>query len=203
MSIDLPVLRSVMKGRNSDYCVWEPFRPIIIVGRGGVIEREVFTENCLIDNVPIYKRRTGGGAVVLAPGTLVFSLARITGMELHIKEYARQVNDLVIRFLEDLGVKNLSVRGISDICIGHRKIMGSGMYRRKKTLFFQGSILVNPDLSLMDRYLKPPPRTPDYRMDRPHGEFVTTLAQNGLDKTTGELVVLMDEFWKNNIEMIF
>ena len=201
--IDLPVLRSVLNGRDSDYCVWEPRYPMVVLGRGGIEEAEIFKENCIQDKVPVFRRKTGGGTVVLMPGVLVFSLAKKVSKELIIREYAQQVNDLVIEFLEDSGFKNLSVRGISDICIGDRKIMGSGMYRRKKILFFQASILVDCNINLMKRYLKPPPKQPEYRENRTHDSFVTTLKEKGWKGSTLELARLMDEFLKKNIQRIY
>ena len=203
MSIDLPILKFVLNGGDSAFCVWEPKKPLVVTGRGGSEELEVKTDNCVKDGVPIFRRKTGGGAVVLMPGVLVFSLAKRVAKDLVIREYVEQVNDQVVIFLSGLGVKDLSVRGISDICIGNKKIMGSGMFRRKKILFFQGSILVDPDITLMDRYLKPPPKQPDYRENRTHADFTTTLNKEGLKLPTHNLVVKMKQFWLENLKNIY
>ena len=50
------------------------------------------------------------------------------------------------------------------------------MVRKKNLLFYSASILVSADVSLMERYLKHPPREPEYRKGRRHSEFVTNLA---------------------------
>lgn len=203
MSIDLPILKFVLNGGDSAFCVWEPVKPMVVIGRGGSEELELKMDNCLNDGVPVFRRKTGGGAVVLMPGVLVFSLAKRVAKDLVIREYAEQVNDQVVKFFSGLGVKDLSVRGISDICVGNRKVMGSGMFRRKKILFFQGSVLVDPDISLMDRYLKPPPKQPDYRDNRDHGDFTTTLRQQGLEISMGNLVGKMKRFWIENLKYIY
>jgi len=203
MSVDLPILRSVTRGKESDYCVWEPGRPIVVLGRGGREEQEIIRENCDSDDVPVFRRRTGGGSVVLSPGCLVFSLARRVGKELVVREYVHQVNNLIMEFLSGLGFHRLSIRGISDICMGDRKILGSGMFRRKKIIFFQGSMLIDPDLSLMERYLKLPRRQPDYRAGRSHRDFMTTLRALGWRGSTAELALLFDEFLGRNIERIY
>ncbi|MCD4782307.1 MAG: lipoate--protein ligase family protein [Candidatus Eremiobacteraeota bacterium] len=203
MSIDTCILRSVIKGKEQDYCVWESCSPIVVIGRGSREGNEIFRENCDRDGVPVFRRKTGGGAVVLSPGMLVFSLAKRVGKEFHIREYAKQVNDIVIEFFLDIGVSGLSTCGISDVCMGNRKIMGSGMYRRKKILFFQGSMLVDPDLSLMDRYLKIPPKQPEYRKERTHRDFVTTLRKEGVDIKTTKLIPLFDSFLAKNISKIY
>lgn len=202
MSIDIPVLNFVLNGGSSAFCVWEPRFSIVVIGRGGSEELEVKADNCIRDGVPVFRRKTGGGAVVLMPGVLVFSLAKKVAKDLVIREYTEQVNGQVINFLSGLGVKDLTVRGISDICIGKRKIMGSGMFRRKKILFFQGSILVDPDINMMDRYLKPPPKPPDYRDNRNHADFITTLRHHGINESTKDLVIKMRQFWQENLKNI-
>jgi lipoate-protein ligase A len=73
----------------------------------------------------------------------------------------------------------VSHRGISDLAIGEKKILGTSLYRRRLILFYQGSLLVSGDLSLFTRYLAMPTRVPDYRAGRGHEEFCTTLAKEG------------------------
>jgi lipoate-protein ligase A len=203
MSIDLPVLRSVLHGAENDFCVWEPKKIRVIMGRGGREEEDVISSNCIRDGIPVIRRRTGGGTVVLSPGVLVFSLACIVEKELVIREYARQVNGLIIEFLRGIFDADYREDGISDVCIGNRKIMGSGMYRRRNILFFQGSILVDPDLSLMDKYLKPPIKQPEYRNNRTHGDFVTTLKKEGMEQNAFTLAGTLHDFLDSNIYRIF
>jgi len=78
-----------------------------------------------------------------------------------------------------LGVSGVEDRGISDLAIGGRKILGTSLYRRRKVLFYQASLLVDNDLSLFDRYLRFPSRVPDYREGRGHLEFCTNLRLEG------------------------
>jgi lipoate---protein ligase len=202
MSIDIPVLRSVQNGGDFSFHVWEPGRPIVVMGRSGIEEKEAFTDTCREDGVPIYRRITGGGTVLLSPGMLVFSLARHITRPLAIKDYQRQVNGLLIRFLEGIGIRELSEKGISDICIGEKKILGSGMYIGKNTLFFQGSLLVNPNLSLIEMYIRHPRRQPDYRADRSHRDFITSLQEKGYDFKAGTLAPDLRKFLAKNIEKI-
>lgn len=188
MSIDIPTLTEVQGGEEWAYSAWEPEKPLVVMGRSGIEEKEVFSDNCLEDGVPIFRRITGGGTALLSPGMLVFSFAQITDRALSIKFHQRRINGMIIEFLEGLGVKNLSEKGISDICIGERKVLGSGMYIGKNVLFFQGSLLVNPDLSLMEMYLRHPGREPEYRKGRRHLDFLTTLREEGYDFEAGALL---------------
>src|SRR5262249_7263111 len=53
---------------------WEITRPVVVVGRSGKIAEEVHIEACKADGVEVVRRNSGGGAVVLAPGCLNYSL---------------------------------------------------------------------------------------------------------------------------------
>lgn len=199
MSVDLVALNAVRKGKLWAVCVWEPVSTMVVVGRGGTPEKEIKNENCLKDAVPVYRRATGGGAVVLSPGTLVFSISKKVGKSLEIEQYRNRVNRILIDYLEQRGVLHLGVRGISDLCIKNRKIMGSGIYRSRRTFFFQGSLLVSTDVEIFDRYLKHPPREPDYRQGRSHRDFVTTLKMEGYDFNPG---LIRDSFLKYLVKNI-
>jgi len=82
-----------------------------------------------------------------------------------------------------LGVRNIYHKGISDLALNDQKILGCCLYitraRDRWIFFYQGSLLLGPDLSLMERYLKHPPWEPEYRRGRRHQEFLTTLWGQG------------------------
>src|SRR5207249_3666188 len=62
--------------------------------------------------------------------------------------------------------------GISDLAIAGRKFSGNAQHRKRRSLLHHGSILVSFDLSLCGRYLKQPPRQPEYRTQRTHEGFL-------------------------------
>src|SRR5581483_7224227 len=69
----------------------------------------------------------------------------------------------------------LAVEGVSDLAAGGRKVGGSAQQRKRDHLLFHGTLLYAFDLGLIPRYLREPPRQPDYRGGRPHAAFVTNL----------------------------
>lgn len=175
-NLDDDLLEAVRLGTPQAYRSWEPHAPCVVLGRGNSAEQEVYEDRCQRDGVPILRRRGGGGTVVLSPGVLVVSLVKLVKHPYHFAEYFLQINNIIIDALRGCGVEHLHQRGISDICLGDRKIVGSSMYRSKLLLFYTASLMVENDVTLLDHYLKHPSKEPEYRRGRPHREFVTTLA---------------------------
>jgi len=168
--------------------IYEASRIEVVLGRSSNMEGDVHVHNCLADGVPISRRSGGGGTVVLAPGVIILSIAGMSGLPFHLREHMHAVNRRIINVLEELGASGLSIEGISDIALGGRKILGSSLYRRRDLVLYQGSLLLNPDLSLMSRYLKQPQKQPEYRRERPHVEFVTSLHGSGYMIPISELI---------------
>jgi lipoate-protein ligase A len=65
--------------------------------------------------------------------------------------------------------------GISDLALGGRKFSGNAQQRKRTHLLHHGTILYDFDLALAGRYLRPPPRQPEYRAGRAHEEFLRNL----------------------------
>ena len=96
--------------------------------------------------------------------------------------------------LSDLGVKNYGMKGISDITIGDRKILGSSMHRREKRLVYHAVLNISEDPGIFERYLKHPGREPDYRQRRKHGEFVTSLKKEGYNITYMDIAAILNSY---------
>jgi lipoate---protein ligase len=175
--LDEDLLELVRAEDTWAYRSWEPQACLVVLGRGNHAALEVYEERCQREQVPILRRRGGGGTVVLSPGVLVVSLAKRVQHQFYIQEYFRQINDYIIDALQSLGIQDLAHEGHSDICIRDRKILGSSMYRSKALLFYTASLLVANDLTLISQYLKHPTTEPEYRQGRAHHEFLTTITQ--------------------------
>ncbi len=176
-TLDNDLLERVRQGESWAYRSWEPAAVAVVLGRGNKATLEVYEERCQHDNVPIIRRRGGGGTVVLAPGVLVVSVVKRVKHRYRFQEYFDQINTYLIEALQRVGLDELSQRGISDICLCDRKILGSSMYRSKEILFYTASLMVSNDIQLLDRYLRHPSKEPDYRQGRPHLDFTTTICR--------------------------
>lgn len=193
---DLPDA-ALFSGTGDSMLVWQPAETIIVLGQSNTAERSLFLKNVATDGIPVTKRPTGGEAVVLTPAMAVITVTRkyreITGS----KQLFTEVNGMILNLLSDLGVKNYGTRGISDITIGERKILGSSMHRRENRLAYHAVLNLAEDPSLFERYLRHPSREPDYRRFRPHGKFVTSLKREGYDIIFDDIAVILNSYSKS------
>jgi len=87
------------------------------------------------------------------------------------------------RLVDALGplLPGVACAGTSDLAIAGLKISGNAQQRKRTHLLHHGTFLHAFDVSRMARYLKSPPRQPEYRAQRQHAEFVGNVP---LDATT-------------------
>jgi lipoate---protein ligase len=174
------------------YRLYEPQQICVVMGAAGKEEVDVFAAQAENDQVPVLRRRGGGGTVVLSPGQVVLALVTEVSSPFQNLTYFRAINNWFRLALQALGVAGLEDRGISDLAIGARKILGTSLYRRRRILFYQASLLVDNDLSLFERYLRFPSRVPDYREGRGHLDFCTNLRLAGYELSVQDVVESLD-----------
>ncbi len=169
---------------------------VVVLPRSRNPEREVHLAACKRDRVPVVVRPSGGGAVVLSPGVVTVSLLALSDLPGLLPEpHFARLGDVARRALQACGVTCVTQRGVSDLCLDDRKIAGSALRLWGRRVLYQLSLLVDPDLALMGRYLPLPSRQPAYRRDRPHQEFVTSLRRAGYRASVEEIAAaLRDAF---------
>jgi lipoate-protein ligase A len=167
-------------------------------------EKEIHIDKCKEDGVFVYERRSGGGTVVLTSGVIPAGWNRKNGIENPLQIFS-SIHAALLSVLHKYGIKNICEKGISDLAIDNRKVLGSSLYMRKIPSFFyyQSSLLVNADLELMDLYLQHPPREPQYRDRRGHQSFCTTLFKEGYTFSVAELRELFDQELRGEITRKF
>jgi lipoate-protein ligase A len=185
-----------------NYLIWIPNETAVVIGRGNDPEKSLFLENVIKDGLPVYKRPTGGEAVIISPNTLVISIADNRERQMKSQEYFMKYNSEIINALESLGVKGLSRAGISDIALNGKKIMGCSIYRNKKQVFYHAVLNINEEPEILLKYLRYPKKTPDYRSGRNHDEFVTSLRREGYDFSADELKRVINLGFASSFERI-
>jgi len=165
---------------------------VVVIGSGSQPSLEVDLAACEADGVPVLRRRGGGCSVVLDPGNVIVSVAAAGIPFGHHRRYFNQLTAWLIAGLAGSGVSGVKQAGICDLVIGDKKVAGACLHRSRDLLFYAASLLVDPDLSRVRRYLRHPPREPDYRRRRAHGEFMGSLsALSGLDHLRASGTVLV------------
>ncbi len=170
----------------------------VVLGRGSKPEVELHLAACREDGVPLLRRRGGGCAVVLDSGNIVVSVVEHAPGFAQNRAHFRRLSQWLIQGLESLGVTGLEQRGISDLALGDRKIGGASLHRSRERLLYSVSLLVDPDISLIERYLQHPPREPAYRAGRPHRDFLGMLRDALGPSSTAKLAEGLSKALANN-----
>jgi lipoate-protein ligase A len=156
---------------------WEWPSPAVVLGAGCRLAADVNEAACQNDAVPIARRTSGGGTVLLNSGCLLFSLvlaydrspmlAGVVSSYVYILDRIRDKLRSVAADIEHVGT--------SDLAIGGNKLSGNAQQRKRSSLLHHGSLLYRFDIGLVGRYLHMPERQPDYRQRRDHAAFMTNL----------------------------
>lgn len=172
--LDEPLLEATRSDGRARVQVSRPGSTSVVLGRSSQPALELHTDHCKTDGITLLRRRGGGCSVVLDPGNVVVS-ATATAAGLRLADHFARLSAWLTVGLARAGVVNVLRQDVSDLCLGDRKIAGACMYRARNLLLYTVSLLVEPELDLMDRYLRHPPREPEYRRGRSHRDFVTTI----------------------------
>lgn len=154
--------------------IWQPASYFVAIGRGAKISEEVDLAAAEVEDVPVFRRISGGGAVVAGPGCLLYATMLSLEQRPELRMIDAAHNFVMTRMLAALQpvFPGLRIDGICDLVKGDRKISGNSMRVRRNWLLYHGTLLLNMDLNKLE-LLKHPPREPNYRAGRAHAEFVS------------------------------
>lgn len=160
-------------------------RDSVILGYFNDVNKYVRVAEAESTGVPIIRRFTGGGAVYLDLGCLIYSLA--------IKREADRVSVHLldsllhgtVRAFQMVGLAP-SIRNSNDIIINGFKVSGNSASIRDGTIFLHGTMLVNSDTSKIYHFLKVPPEDNIRGRVDPVKYNVSSLSSiiNGLDSVS-------------------
>ncbi|MEA4936633.1 MAG: hypothetical protein VB102_08330 [Paludibacter sp.] len=173
----LPDLSLLDDDAGQTSMVWQPDKNYVVLGASNRPEEALHTEQVMQDGIIVMKRPSGGQTVMLTPGNLV--IAAVYPHSLQPKNLFNQINTSIIEAIKAAGLVGLSLRGISDIAIGDKKILGSAMYRTRDKLLYHAVLNVGEPAATFEKYLRHPGKEPNYREGRKHSDFVTSLREQG------------------------
>ncbi|GMH21934.1 hypothetical protein Nepgr_023777 [Nepenthes gracilis] len=146
--------------------------PTIVMGISGKAS-ELLEVNCVLrDHIPVIRRFSGGGTVIVDCGTVFVTFIcnkdAVTGLQPYpqpIMAWSGILYDKVFQ-----GAGNFRLRE-NDYVFGDRKFGGNAQSITKNRWVHHTSFLWDYEARNMT-YLKVPARAPKYRLDRDHSEFI-------------------------------
>src|SRR5262245_35337430 len=95
--------------------LWETAAPAVVLGRFGSATDEIFEAHCERDGVPVVRRFSGGGAVVIGAGCLNFSAVFTLQLYPELLDIARSFDLILGGIASALAIEGLSVAGGTDL----------------------------------------------------------------------------------------
>ncbi len=158
--------------------VWEPTEYFVVVGYANKVATEVKAGNCRATGVAIFRRCSGGGAIVQGPGCLNYSVILNFADNSALKTIT-QTNLFVMgqhrKLFQTLVGDTVKIEGHTDLAIGSLKFSGNAQRRKKNFLLFHGTFLLDFDFSQVEKFLRLPSSQPSYRQNRSHENFLVNL----------------------------
>lgn len=176
----LQIEEALLRLSNQNICIInEGSPPAIVMGISGKAEELIYLDQ---NSLPIIKRFSGGGTVVVDESTLFISF--LCQKDLHdfplypepIMRWSEEIYRDVFKGLPFSLQEN-------DYVIDQKKCGGNAQYIRKQRFVHHTTFLWDykqPHMQL----LKHPQKTPKYREGRPHAEFLTKLCEHFPSKQT-------------------
>jgi lipoate-protein ligase A len=176
LALDEALLLAAESGAGGELLrMWEWPSPAVVLGSGCRLAEDVNESSCLADGVPILRRSSGGGTVLWGRGCLLFSLVLAYDNVPELSQVGSSYRYILGRVGAALGLDGVRHLGTSDLAVGDRKFSGNAQQRKRAFLLHHGTLLHDFEFTLVGRYLRPPTRQPQYRLQRTHEDFLCKL----------------------------
>jgi lipoate---protein ligase len=176
-SANLQLDEQLLLDGEAVFRVWESASECVVMGQSGQAEREV----CAPSGVPVLRRCSGGGTVVLGPGCLNYAVVLPMEWDPRWRDVAFSLRWVMQRMRAALALPGLRLAGQCDLALHGRKVSGNAQRRTRQAFLHHGTLLYDFDLARVDRLLRMPARRPAYRADRGHAEFLANLPLSALE----------------------
>ncbi|NGX45854.1 MAG: Lipoate-protein ligase LplJ [Chlamydiae bacterium] len=172
----LELEEALLRTDDRNFCIInEGSPPAIVMGISGKAEELVDLELLAKAPIPLIKRFSGGGTVVVDEKTLFISF--ICQKNLHSFEpYPEPIMRWTAEvYREALGLESFHLKE-NDYALGEKKFGGNAQYLRKERWLHHSTLLWDFSAEKM-RYLQQPKKAPAYRMGRSHLDFLCRLSE--------------------------
>jgi len=191
LALDEALLLDAETGGPELLRLWRWPHHAVVLGAASHVADDIDEVACRADAVPVLRRSSGGGTVLLGAGCLLFSLILRFDLDSALTDLHASYRFILGRVLAGLSpcVTGLALQGSSDLTLAERKFSGNAQQRKRTHLLHHGTLLFAFDPAPTPRYLKAPPRQPKYRRQRSHADFLTNvpIAAETLEKIIREI----------------
>jgi lipoate-protein ligase A len=178
LALDEALLLEAEAGRGGEILrLWEWREPAVIIGVGCRLAEDVNESACRRDNLPVLRRSSGGGTVLLSSGCLCYALVLSYKRDAALQEIRSSTRYILERIRGSLlsNHPDIVLAGTSDLALEGKKFSGNSQQRKRHFFLHHGTFLYSMDLNMVDCYLRMPRRQPEYRQQRDHVGFLTNL----------------------------
>lgn len=165
---------ALLRADSSNWCIINSgSTPAIVLGISGKPEEFVDLPRYAENPIPLIRRFSGGGTVVVDPNTFFVSFI-ISKSSLDLGVQPKELLRWTEAIYKPVFLPEQFTFTENDYTIGDRKIGGNAHYFTKERWLHHTTFLWDYDEALMS-LLTMPTKIPAYRSSRSHGEFVDRL----------------------------
>ncbi len=139
-------------------CLVSPSSPYVCIGFHQDVEQEVDLEFCRQNQIPVFRREVGGGAVYLDGNQLFFQMILHRDNPMapkRIDAFYKKFLEPIINVHKRIGL-NVQYKPVNDLVIENRKISGTGAAEIGEAIVFVGNLILDFDYEMMSKVLKIP-----------------------------------------------
>ncbi|KAI3825648.1 hypothetical protein L1987_07178 [Smallanthus sonchifolius] len=170
----LEVEECLLRTSSENWCIINDGtdKPNIVMGISGKPAELVEIRPVLEDKIPVIRRFTGGGTVIVDHGTIFVSFICNKDDVADVQPYPRPIMSWSSLLYSQVfqGIADFRLRE-NDYVFGHRKFGGNAQSITKNRWIHHTSFLWDYEARNMS-YLKLPKRAPEYRLARDHLDFI-------------------------------
>jgi lipoate-protein ligase A len=178
LAVDEALLIEADQGRSGPVLrFWELPHEAVVLGASRRLKDDVLLAACQSERIPIARRSSGGGTVLIGPGALNVTvvLPQEAAPGLSVIDIAQHF--VMERIAGAIRVHEpaAEVQGSGDLTCAERKFGGSAQRRLRTWFLVHCSILFDFPLDRVSRFLGIPDRQPLYRDRRSHEDFLMNI----------------------------
>lgn len=173
----------------------QPGSPYVCLGFHQDASQEVEMEFLAQNDIPVFRREVGGGAVYLDHGQLFYQLvlrADRDDVPYQKDAFYRRYLGPVVETFRDFGAE-ASFKPVNDIIVGGRKISGNGAAEINGMMVLVGNFIIDFNYEMMARSLRVPDEKFRDKVQKSLWEALTTLTREvetppTIEQLSGRLV---------------